>query len=93
MTVTKVGIHMPVDYDRDAEPVLTEFRYFLDDDEEVEATFNVYETTDGVGALIGWYLEAVGLVTFHRADSIEEAIAWVYEQITPWRNLHDDKEN
>jgi hypothetical protein len=84
MSVTRLGIHVPVDYDRNAEPVLTEFRYFIDEPDEVEATFNVYETPDGIGALIGWYLEAVGLVTFHRADSIEEATVWVYEQVKPW---------
>lgn len=87
MSVTRLGNYMPVDYDRDAEPVLTEFRFYVDDDEEVEATFNVYEVPGG--ALIGWYLEDVGLVTFHRADSVEEAIAWVYEQVTPWRSLNE----
>jgi hypothetical protein len=88
MTVHKVGIRMPADYDRDAEPVLTEFRYFLDDDEAVDATFNVYESTADDSALIGWYLESVGLVTWHRADSVEEATEWVYSELTPWRNAN-----
>lgn len=81
MTVRKLGIYIPDDHDRDAEPLSTEFRYFIDDD-EVEATFNVFSTPSG--ALIGWYLEAVGLVTWHRADSVEEAEVWVQEQIIPW---------
>lgn len=85
MSVRRLGTWVPYDYDRDAEPVLTEFRYFLGEDDEVDTTFNVYESTDGNGALIGWYLEAVGLVTWHRADSIEEATAWVYAELTPQR--------
>ena len=87
MSVSKLGHWTPYDYDRAAEPVLTEFRYFLDDEENVDATFNVYASTDGNGALIGWDLEAVGLVTWHRAESLQEAIDWVYEQIKPWRNV------
>jgi hypothetical protein len=89
MSVTRLGIHVPYDYDREAEPVLTEFRHFIDSD-DVDATFNVYESTDGNGALIGWDLEAVGLVTWHRADSLEEATAWVYSEVTPWRTTEGD---
>jgi hypothetical protein len=88
MTVTKVGTFVPNDYDRMAEPVLTEFRYFADPREEVDAIFNVYHGRDGT-ALVGWYLDAVGLVTWHRADSVEEAEAWVYEQLTPWAHLDE----
>jgi hypothetical protein len=79
---------VPEDYDREAEPVLTEFRYFADPADEVDATFNVYVSTEA-GALIGWDLEAVGLVTWHRADSIDEAEQWVYEQIVPWAHLDE----
>lgn len=90
MSVSRLGIHRPYDHDPESEPVLTEFRYFIDDDESVDATFNVYESTFGNGALIGWYLEAVGLVTWHRADSLEEAKAWVYGELTPWRTTEGD---
>lgn len=86
MTVQKLGIMVPHDYDRDTEePLLTEFREFIDDVEEIEATFNIYPSTEDDTFLIGWDLEAVGLVTWHRADSYEEAERWVYEQIVPWR--------
>jgi hypothetical protein len=88
MTVSKIGIFMPDDYDRDAEPVLTEFRYFNDPEEEVDATFNVYRGSWGT-AIIAWNIEAVGVNTFHRADSLEEAEAWVYEQIVPWAHLDE----
>jgi hypothetical protein len=87
MSVRKLGTWVPEDYDREAEPVLTEFRYFLDstdEDDSCDAVFNVYPSTSGDGALIGWYLDAVGLVTWHRADSIEEATEWVYSELTPW---------
>lgn len=88
MTVTKVGTFVPNDYDRNRDPVLTEFRYFAEPEDEVEATFNVYDVGDG-GALIGWYLEAVGLVMWHRADTVEEAEQWVYGQIVPWAHLDE----
>ncbi len=94
MTVTKLGIQVPHDYDRDSEeePLRTEFRYFAEPEDEVEATFNIYPSTEGNGVLIGWDLEAVGLVTWHRADSYEEAGRWVYEQIKPWAHLTEGGE-
>jgi hypothetical protein len=88
MTVTKLGTWLPDARLREAEQVLTEFRYFAEPDDEVDATFNVYDLGDG-DVYIGWDLEAVGLVTWHRADSVEEAEAWVYEQIVPWAHLDE----
>ena len=90
MAVKKLGIFTPEDYDREAPEELTEFRFFLEPDmvtesDEVDATFNVYKSSEDDSALIGWDLEAVGLVTWHRADSLDEAEAWVYEQIKPFR--------
>lgn len=95
MTIQNLGIMVPYDYDRESEeePLLTEFRHFNgdteDETEEVDATFNIYPSTDDNGVLIGWDLEAVGLVTWHRADTYEEAEAWVYEQIVPWAHLDE----
>lgn len=77
--VSRIGFHMPDDApDENAEPVMTEFRYYAESD-YVQATFNVWEASGG-SALIGWYLEDVGLVTWHRAPSLDVAIEWVYEQ-------------
>lgn len=71
MTITSLGIQVPSDYDHDAEPIAVEFN------DDTEMTFEIHESSEGFGYLIGSSHEAVGLVSWLRADNLADAEHWV----------------
>lgn len=71
MAVTKIGIHIPLDYVRDSEPV--------HEDTFGPIEFQVFASTSGEGYLIGTCHEDVGLVTWWRAEKILDVMEWMDE--------------
>lgn len=75
MSVSRIGIHVPADLNREAGAV------YSASNSATGLEFELFETTDEVGALIGYNHEDVGLVTWWRADSLEEGMGWIDKQL------------
>lgn len=81
MATTRIGIHVPDDLDREARAVYSASLSSVGperDDLEWEA--ELFECTDGIGALIGTNGSA-GVVTWWRTGSLDEGMAWIDEQL------------
>ena len=76
MAVTQLGVRVPEDYDRDA----TENEVYQAYDSSTGMEYTLYEASENT-ALVGVNHEAVGLVTWWRAGSLEEGIAWIDKEV------------
>ena len=77
MSVFKVGVRIPDDLARDEPPVYSAYS------SDTGMEYELHECTDGIGALIGSSHEDIGQVTWWRAVSLEEGMAWIDSQINP----------
>jgi hypothetical protein len=81
MATTRIGINVPDDLDREAGAVYSVSLSTIEPDgDDLEWEAELFECTDGIGALIGTN-GSTGLVTWWRTGSLDEGMAWIDEQL------------
>lgn len=83
MSVTKIGVRVPHDYDLDA---AADRSALIVESPDGEASGTYSPAVDGVGYIIEVWVNSIGLVTFWRADTAEEAARWLDDTIAKGTN-------